>query len=69
MSTKTINTNLPAIALEGSLSGYLARIKKFPMLGAEEEYILSAKKIFQTSAPFNFIHEHFDASSKDFFII
>jgi len=41
MSTKTINTNLPAIALEGGLSNYLARIKKFPMLGAEEEYMLA----------------------------
>ena len=41
MSTKTINTNLPAIAGEGSLSGYLARIKKFPMLSSEEEYMLA----------------------------
>ncbi len=41
MSTKTIGTNLPAQALEGSLSKYLAQIKKFPMLTAEEEYMLA----------------------------
>ena len=41
MNTKTINTNLPAIAREGGLSGYLTRIKKFPMLEAEEEYMLA----------------------------
>ena len=41
MSTKTIDTNLPVIASEGSLSGYLTRIKKFPMLSAEEEYMLA----------------------------
>ena len=41
MSTKTINTNLPAITSEGSLSSYLTRIKKFPMLSAEEEYMLA----------------------------
>ena len=41
MNTKTINTNLPAITSEGSLSGYLTRIKKFPMLSAEEEYMLA----------------------------
>ena len=41
MNTKTINTNLPAITSEGSLSSYLARIKKFPMLSAEEEYMLA----------------------------
>jgi len=41
MNTKTINTNLPAIAGEGSLSGYLTRIKKFPMLSSEEEYVLA----------------------------
>ncbi len=39
MNTKS--TNLPLIALEGSLSSYLARIKKFPMLTAEEEYMLA----------------------------
>ena len=41
MSTKTINSNLPSIALEGSLSKYLAQIKKFPILSAEEEYMLA----------------------------
>jgi len=41
MNTKTINTHLPAIAGEGSLSGYLTRIKKFPMLSSEEEYMLA----------------------------
>ena len=38
MRTKTFNTNLPSIALEGSLTKYLAQIKKFPILSAEEEY-------------------------------
>ena len=41
MTTKTIRTDLPSIALEGSLSSYLAQIKKFPMLSAEEEYMLA----------------------------
>ena len=41
MSTKTLNRNLPSIALEGSLSNYLAQIKKFPMLSSEEEYMLA----------------------------
>jgi len=41
MTTKTIYANLPSIALEGSLSSYLAQIKKFPMLSAEEEYMLA----------------------------
>ena len=41
MSTKTINSNLPSIAIEGSLSNYLAEIKKFPMLSNEEEYMLA----------------------------
>jgi len=41
MSAKTINSNLPSIALEGSLSSYLTQIKKFPMLDAEEEYMLA----------------------------
>ena len=41
MSAKTINSNLPSIALEGSLSKYLTQIKKFPMLSAEEEYMLA----------------------------
>jgi len=41
MSTKTFNQNLPSIALDGSLSKYLSEIKKFPMLSAEEEYMLA----------------------------
>ena len=41
MSTKTIRSNLPTIGLEGSLSNYLAQIKKFPILSAEEEYMLA----------------------------
>ena len=41
MTTKTFDTKLPAIASEGSLSKYLTEIKKFPMLSAEEEYMLA----------------------------
>ena len=41
MSTKTIDFKTPAISLEGSLSSYLAQIKKFPMLSSEEEYMLA----------------------------
>ena len=40
MST-TKNYNLPVISNEGGLVGYLAQIKKFPMLAAEEEYMLA----------------------------
>ena len=40
MSTST-NYNLPALSNEGGLSAYLAQIKKFPMLAAEEEYMLA----------------------------
>ena len=40
MSTTT-NYNLPALSNEGGLSVYLAQIKKFPMLAAEEEYMLA----------------------------
>ncbi len=39
MSTKRIN--LPSIALDVGLSNYLAQIKKFPMLSAEDEYMLA----------------------------
>jgi len=35
------NSNLPALSNEGGLSAYLEQIKKFPMLGAEEEYTLA----------------------------
>ena len=41
MSAKTINSNLPSIALDGGLSKYLTQIKKFPMLSAAEEYMLA----------------------------
>jgi len=40
MSTAT-NYNLPALSNEGGLSTYLSQIKKFPMLAAEEEYMLA----------------------------
>ncbi len=35
------NYNLPTISSEGGLGAYLAQIKKFPMLDAEEEYMLA----------------------------
>ena len=38
MNTK--NYNLPALS-EGGLGAYLAQIKKFPILAAEEEYMLA----------------------------
>ena len=41
MSTKTIASYLPSKDVEGSLSSYLTQIKKFPMLSAEEEYMLA----------------------------
>ena len=41
MSTKTEISNLPSLSSEGGLSLYLAQIKKFPMLDAEEEYMLA----------------------------
>ncbi len=37
----TINNSLPALSNEGGLSAYLEQIKKFPMLAAEEEYMLA----------------------------
>tara|TARA_B110000003_G_scaffold274209_1_gene313645 strand:- start:186 stop:1079 length:894 start_codon:yes stop_codon:yes gene_type:complete len=36
-----MNNNLPTLSNEGGLSAYLAQIKKFPMLDAEEEYMLA----------------------------
>ena len=39
--SSTINYNLPTLTNEGGLSAYLAQIKKFPMLDAEEEYMLA----------------------------
>ena len=41
MNTRTINSNLPSIGLEGSLVSYLTQIKKFPILSSEEEYMLA----------------------------
>ena len=38
---KTMNNNVPALSNEGGLGEYLAQIKKFPMLDAEEEYMLA----------------------------
>ena len=37
----TMNSNLPILSNEGGLSAYLEQIKKFPMLDAEEEYMLA----------------------------
>ncbi len=37
----TFNNNLPILSNEGGLSAYLEQIKKFPMLEAEEEYMLA----------------------------
>ena len=36
-----IKNNLPILSNEGGLSAYLDQIKKFPMLDAEEEYMLA----------------------------
>jgi len=36
-----ITSNLPSTDIEGSLSSYLTQIKKFPILSAEEEYMLA----------------------------
>ena len=36
-----LNNNLPILSNEGGLSAYLEQIKKFPMLDAEEEYMLA----------------------------
>ncbi len=41
MSSKTEISNLPSLTSEGGLSLYLAQIKKFPILDAEEEYMLA----------------------------
>jgi len=41
MTTKSATYNLPGLPGEGGLSNYLVRIKKFPMLEAEEEYMLA----------------------------
>jgi|TARA_Y100000817_G_C16840730_1_gene537869 RNA polymerase sigma-32 factor len=41
MSTKSLTSNFPSLSSEGGLSLYLAQIKKFPILDAEEEYMLA----------------------------
>ena len=41
MSAKSRFSNLPVLTGEGGLSLYLTQIKKFPMLDAEEEYMLA----------------------------
>ncbi len=41
MTIKTATYNLPGLSGDGGLSSYLVRIKKFPMLAAEEEYMLA----------------------------
>ena len=41
MSAKSEISSLPILSGEGGLSLYLAQIKKFPMLDAEEEYMLA----------------------------
>ncbi len=41
MNTKTTTYSLPSLSSEGGLSNYLVQIKKFPMLAAEEEYMLA----------------------------
>ena len=38
---KATSFKQPAISNEGGLSSYLAQIKKFPILDAEEEYMLA----------------------------
>ena len=39
--SSVIKNNLPILSNEGGLSAYLEQIKKFPMLEAEEEYMLA----------------------------
>ena len=39
--SKSKTYNLPILSNEGGLGAYLAQIKKFPMLDAEEEYMLA----------------------------
>jgi len=43
MTTKSATYYLPGLPGEGGLSNYLVRIKKFPMLEAEEEYMLAKR--------------------------
>ena len=39
--SSTTNYNLPTLSSDSGLSAYLSQIKKFPMLDAEEEYMLA----------------------------
>ena len=41
MKIKNLTAKVPSISSEGGLSLYLAQIKKFPILDAEEEYMLA----------------------------
>jgi|TARA_B110000438_G_scaffold303527_1_gene365424 RNA polymerase sigma-32 factor len=41
MKNKSTNQNIPSISIDGGLSKYLAQVKAFPMLSAEEEYMLA----------------------------
>ena len=41
MTTKSATYYLPSLSGDGGLSSYLVQIKKFPMLEAEEEYMLA----------------------------
>ena len=41
MNTKTFSPKLPALTGDAGLSLYLSQIKKFPILDAEEEYMLA----------------------------
>jgi len=43
MTTKSATYNVPSLPSEGGLSNYLNRIKKFPMLDSEEEYMLARR--------------------------
>ena len=49
---KRSNYNLPTISDEGGLSAYLSQIKKFPMLDAEEEFMLA--KNWKTNGSWHF---------------
>ena len=64
----TMNSNLPILSNEGGLSAYLQQIKKFPMLDAEEEYMLaknwkttgnikSAEKLVKLSRDVHFLND------------
>ena len=51
--SSTVNYNLPTLSHESGLSAYLAQIKKFPMLDAEEEYMLA--KNWKTTGNLNLL--------------